>query len=237
MNHTTLFLTAAVSLGCVGSAARGQITLDINTNVQERLAGQLLSADGAPAPEPGDQIGAFFGELVIGVYDFTSAQADPRTFSIEVNGADDAFPDQPGPAVGQSITFQFFDSSRNLIDPNVEAVNDAGESVNVTFQGTLVPNIPGLPIDLTPSRDLDLRLLGEAEPGPGGGDGGGGGQTPTGNPDVDGDGRVTRTDAAMVLRVVVGSTRTLDPNTISRADVNGDGVVNTADAIEVLRSR
>ena len=231
--------TLATVFAAIAAAplAHAQIALDTNTSVQERIVGQLFSADGAPDPEPGDQIGAYFGDTVVGVFDFTSGQSDPRAFSIEVNGAEDGLPALVGPELGDRITFRFFDSSRNLIDPNVVALNDSGETVNVTFQGTLVPNIPGLPLDLTPSREFDLRLEGGATTDPGGGGGDGGDNQPQGNPDVDGDGEVTRADAALVLRVVVGSTRSVDENTLARADVNGDGVVSTADAIAVLKAR
>ena len=69
--------------------------------------------------------------------------------------------------------------------------------------------------------------------GPDGGDGGT--PTPSGDPDVDNNGKITREDAALVIRIVTGSGRGIDAATRGRADVNGDGQVTTADAIEVLR--
>ncbi|MBR3272095.1 MAG: dockerin type I repeat-containing protein [Clostridia bacterium] len=52
--------------------------------------------------------------------------------------------------------------------------------------------------------------------------------------DVDGENGVTKADALLVVRYVVGL-ETLTDEQKTRADVNGDGKVNALDAAAILR--
>ncbi len=218
------------------------------TNVRERIAGSLLSAPGAPAPAAGDQLLAFFNDTLIGVYTFTSDQEDPRAFELLLIGDDPNTEAVEGPTRGQPVQLRFFDASTNFVRTDVAALNEDGEVFNLTFQGQEVIAITDpdgnplpIPIDLTPRRTLDAVLGKSAS-----GSGGGGGAPSTGSPgagtggasfDVDGDGKVTRRDAAVVLRLVIGARRAVSDEEASRADVNGDGVVDTRDAVAILKSR
>lgn len=213
-------------LGAQGALA--QFTAPSPSPVRERLNGVLNSASGAPAPEAGDQLAVFAAERLIGLHTFTSGQSNNRSFSMLVFGDNPDTQAVEGPASGARMAFRFYDSSTNETRTDVGARNPQGESLNLTFQGELVIELPGVPLDLTPTREVNA-LLGVT----GGGGGGGSGI----NYDVDGDGAVTKRDAALVLRIVLGARRGVAADVIGRADVNGDGAVTTDDAIEVLRNR
>ncbi len=209
------------------------------TDIVQQLEGLLLSAEGAPAPEPGDQVAAFFGDQIIGVFTFVSGQADPRAWSMIIFGDDPNTQTKEGPASGEIITFRFFDISTNMTRLDVAPINAQGEIVNVPFEGEFTfrfpidfPGAPPFPGAPGPTRPFDL-ILGVAAPAPPPGSGGGG-QTPQGNPDVNGDGVVDKRDAALVLRVITGAMRGVTAAEAARADVNNDGVVNTRDVIAIL---
>lgn len=222
-------ITNAQSFGVVGSTSP----------IQERVAGSIVLAEGTPATEPGDEIGAFFNDQLVGAQTI-SAQA-PLSFSFIINGDDPSTTDViEGPALGQTVEFRYFDASRNAVVADVQPLNSLGEELNYTFAGQEVPDLPpgGFPIDLVPTASIDLRL-GTATTAPGNGntgngDGNNGAAQPAGL-DLNGDGRVTIKDAAVVLRIVAGST--LAGVTPAQADVNNDNTVSIADAILILRNR
>lgn len=228
--------------GCAigGGAALAQFDDSLPSSAYaELLSGRLIMGEGGVTPAAEDEIGVFFEDRLVGQTTLTESQATDMEYVVLVFGDDPTTSEAEGPAVGEPITFRFYDASTNTFITNVRVVNASGEPVNFTFQGgqSLPPEIP-LPPELRfPSRtEIDLRIGGGGTDGDGGGNGGGG-ETPTGDPDVDGDGVITRKDAAMVLRVVVGGGRLVDEATAARADVNGDGTVSTEDAIAVLRAR
>jgi len=236
-----LVLTMALLLLPATAAAQFNNTPVTDTGFAWILGGSIVRGDDAPPIEAGDQIGAFFDDTLIGFVTLTQGQASSSTYSTLFTFGDNPGTTQvvEGPVVNQTITFQYYDASTNTTLTDLRALNASGEPINLAWQGGEVLSLPGLPLPpelLTPSNlDQNLRL--GAGSGDGDGDGNGGGGTTTGNPDVNNDGVVNREDAAMVLRVVVGGTRTLDEATVSRADVNGDGVVSTEDAIAILRIR
>ncbi|RMH25354.1 MAG: hypothetical protein D6693_08830 [Planctomycetota bacterium] len=211
------------------------------TNVVERLSGRVLSAEGAPVPEPGDQVAAFFGEQLLAVFTFTSTQTDPLAWDLLIFGDDETTQVKEGPSRGEAITFRFFDSSTNTVRQDVAPTNAQGEFVTVPFEGSEtfqfpfdIPGAPPFPDAPGPTVPFDLTL-GVAAPTPP--TTGGGGGPAGGDPDVNGDGRVDKHDAAVVMRVVIGAVRGVSSDEASRADVNGDGVVSTADAIAILSKR
>ncbi len=234
-----LVLTMASLLLPATAAGQFNNTPVTDTGFAWILGGSIVRGDDAPPIEAGDQIGAFFDGALIGFVTITQGQASASAYSSLITFGDNPGTTQvvEGPAVNQTITFQYYDASTNTTLTDLRALNGSGEPINLAWQGGEVLNLPGLPLPpelLTPSNlDQTLRLGGGSDDG--GGDNGGGGTT--GNPDVNNDGVVDREDAAMVLRVVVGGARTLDEATIARADVNGDGVVSTEDAIAILRIR
>ncbi len=225
----------------LGAPAAAQFSApNINSSFVERLMGTLMSAEGEPAPAEGDQIAVFFDGTLVGLHTFLLGQDDPREFNILVYGDDPETPAEEGPDVGQAITFRFFDESTNTTRTDVRPLNTQGEVINLTFQGEFTfqfpIEIPGAPpFPDAPSRTINARLGGPGSGGNGDGDGDGNGSG-GGNPDVNGDGNVTKEDAALVLRIMSGVTRGLSAATVSRADVNNDDVVNAADAIQVLRT-
>jgi len=235
----TIVLAVLAAMFIADSAA-AQLGAPLVTNTRIRYIGSLLLEPGEPQPEEGDQIGVFFGEQLIGRYTYTQGQADPVAFEVFASGDDPQTTAVEGPEFGDPVLFQFYDASTNFLRTDIVPVNSGGEVINVVFRGQVGIDIPiiNLPPELLfPTADppFDLRL--GVEPADNNGNNGGGGTpTPSGNPDVDNNGKVTREDAALVIRIVTGSGRGIDAATIGRADVNGDGRVTTADAIEVLRA-
>ena len=208
-----------------------------SSDVQWILSGDLTQGSGGPVFAVGDQIGVFFGETLIGVTELDPADVAAGRYSeLFVAGDDPETAVVEGPGQGAIIRFRYFDDSTNTVLTSVQALNSSGEAFNVAYAGgPFIPTPFPLPIPIGESATINLRVGAAGDDG--GGGGGGGGETPTtGDPDVDGDGRVTRKDAALVLRVVIGGTRTLPSATVSRADVNGDGTVSTNDAIAVFRA-
>ncbi len=233
----------ALIVALTGAHASAQFTgTDADTDFVERITGQVVSSEGEPTPESGDQVAVLFGESVVGLFTFSSQQDDPREFDVIIFGDDPDTTPVEGPQTGQSVQFQFFDLSTNMVRTDVAPINSANEVVNLTFQGdfvfTLPINVPGAPpFPGAPAREFNL-LLGADAPAPndgGGNGGGGGGGAAAPNPDVDGDGRVTRRDAAIVLRIIAGAQRAVPEGALARADVNGDGVISARDAIAILR--
>jgi len=234
--HRRLFWLMLVSLVCIQRVAWAQLDNPTESSILENLSGSVLSAPGAPIPEPGDQIAAVFGGEVVGLHVFLSSQSDPLAYSMDVFGDDPDTNPVEGPRRGQRIQFQYFDSSTNSVRSDVAVVNDAGEVVNIVFEGDVainfpidIPGVPQLPGGV--SRTLDILIGAQVDTG------GGAGVVSEGSFDVDGDGKVTKLDAAIILRLVTGARGNMDQAIISRADVNGDGVINTRDAIDLLRSR
>ncbi len=198
------------------------------SDVQERVTGEILPSDEGITPEPGDQIGAFFEDKLVGVFTITSSTAGE--FSFVVYGDDPGTAgDVEGPAFGAQAQFRFFDSSTNQTIP-MTVVNLAGENSLYVFQGSEAIDLPVvLPgFDLIPVQNINLRIGAVEAPG---GDGGGGADA--GKYDVNADGRIDTADAAAVLRVVTRATS----DHADRADVDGNGVVNTRDAVAVLQAR
>jgi hypothetical protein len=229
-------LGALIGGACLAPGAAAQFDPPLPSNAREIIAGEVLPGDAGVTPEPGDEIGALFEEVVIGRFVFTSTQDQPDAFEIELFGDDPNTGEVEGPEFGDPIEFQFYDSSTNTF-LSMDVLNEQGEVINPTFRGEVFPDIPGLPIDLAPRRGLDLRIGGgvdddDDDGGDGGGGGGGGG-----DPDVNQDGRIDKKDAAIVLQVVLGGARILSEDLIRRSDVNGDGSVTTADAAAILRKR
>ena len=227
-----MILRAVVAIAVVAWAsgsALAQFNTPVSTNVREKIVGTFVTGDSGLTPEGGDQIGAFAKDKVIGVFQYDSG-AD-GSFSVTTFGDDPATQEKEGPAVGDKVTFKFYDSSTNsTVDLSV--LNAKGEKVNLTFQGQDLPPLPiSLPgFDLTPSREFDLTPGSTGGSGSGGGTDGGTGA----NYDINGDGRIDSQDAALVLRAVMGVGSSGDG---IDGDVNGDGAITTADAIEILRHK
>lgn len=240
------FTIVSVAACCAAPAAFAQFD-DVQpaTDYVESISGQLLSAEGAPTVEPGDQVATYFGDQIIGVYTFSSTQPDPREWDMIIYGDDpDTGTVKEGPAFGDPITFRFYDSSTNTIRQDVAPTNAGGEVITVVFEGELtfqlpinIPGAPPFPGAPGPSIPFDLTLGIAAPNPPTNGGGNGGGETPTGNPDVNGDGVIDKMDAALVLRIQSGAFRGVSAEEAGRADVNGDGVVNTRDAIAIMSKR
>jgi len=223
------------ALGSVGAAAlwigvTGDFDTPASTNVREKIVGKIIAGTTTITPESGDQIGAFVKTRLVGMYPFSASTAD---FAIVIYGDMEETAEVDGAKKNERVTFKFFDSSTNTEQP-LQVVNEAGETVNLTYQGQVVPPIelPGL--DLTPTRPFDLRPGTDGSGGDGGNGGGGDGGS-TVSYDVDGDGKVTIEDAAFVLRIVVGAATAESAK--GEPDVDGDDKVTTKDAIAILRNR
>ncbi len=192
-----------VLAGALVPAATGQISEPGQTTVRERIVGQVVAAANTPEPAAGDMIGAFFDtNKVCGRFVFTGTTVS-RNFNILIYGdVASTSTVKEGPSRNQRVTFQFYDASANALLPMTVLTKPGGEVFNYTYQGAEVPPIPiELPgLDLTPSRDLDLRIGSSGGDG-GGGDGGGGN---TNRYDINGDGKVTIEDASLILRQVSG---------------------------------
>jgi hypothetical protein len=210
--------------------ALAQFGVPSTTDVKERIAGTFVEATGAPTPAAGDQIAAFYGGEVVGRF-VVETDAN-REFEVIVYGDDPDTSLVEGPRRNQRVTFKYYDASSNqTID--LEVLNTSGELFNFSYQGEEVPPLPvPLPgLDLTPTRNLDLRVAGSDGGGSGGDD-----DDPGVKYDVDADGKITTEDAAQILRILSGAS-IVSADVRKRADVNGDGKVTTADAVEVLRNR
>ncbi len=216
---------AASFVAVFAAAASAQFSPPASSIVRERIVGNVLTAAGAPDPEPGDQIGAFFGSTTIGLFEL--APGTGVAFEILLFGDDPDTAEVEGPDAGQGVQFRFFDRSSNTTRSDVRVETTEGETFNFTFQGVEVPDLGGfpIPIDLTPTRAFNLRL--GAQPATGGED------APAG--DVNADGKIDDKDAALVLRIISGAAFTLSADMIERADVNEDGLVDTVDAIAILQ--
>lgn len=227
-------LAALVAGAALCAPALAQFDVPASTSVRERITGNLLSAEGAPNPEPGDQIGAFTGDQIAGLFTFSSDSA--REFSVVIYGdVASTTGVVEGAKRNEAVTFRFYDLSANTARTDVVVETTNGERFNYRYAGEEVPPLDDLPIpiDLTPTRNLNLRV---GVTGNGGG-GGGGDDEPVNDFDVDGNGKVEVKDAALVLRIVTGATRGLSDEVIGRADVDGDQNVTTSDAIAILQFR
>ncbi|MCB9842139.1 MAG: hypothetical protein H6812_02655 [Phycisphaeraceae bacterium] len=216
-----------------------------STLVRERVVGIVISDEGFPVPEPGDQIGAFDGELLVGRFVFEAGGGDggdggdqpggealgDNEFSILVYGDNPSTEDRDGARQEAVITFKFFDSGTEVIT-NMRTQNNQGERAVYRYRGVEAPPIDILPIDLTPTRSFNLRLTDSA----GDGGGGGGGEGGEGY-DVNGDGVINDKDVVIVLRAISGAQITMSDGELAAADVNDDGLVNTQDAIAIMRNK
>lgn len=220
--------SAAVVLLALASPALAQFGTPASTPIAERLAGKLLSAEGAPTVAAGDQLGAFFNNQLVGLATFASTD---NAFSFKIYGDVASTTAVEGPREGQAVTFRFYDASTNSTRTDLRVENLEGEPFSYRYAGTEGAPV-GLPIDLTPTRTLNIKIGATST-----GGGGNGGGTPTNKYDVDASGKVDTADAAMVLRIVTGGARGVSDETRARADVTGDRKVDTADAIEIMRNR
>jgi hypothetical protein len=222
-------ISGMLAAACIVSPAMAQFGVPGSTNVKEKLVGKLLSAEGAPIPGASDQVAAFFGDKLVGAFTFSDSNTD---YVMTIYGDDPNTAAVEGPAAGAKIDFRFFDASANATRNDVIVENLDGEKFNYRYGGELstIPDGLPIPIDLTPTRNLNLRV-GATDSGNGG----------TGDDrekyDVDGNGVIDEADAAMVLRMVIGARRGLSDDELAAADVNGDSRVDTNDAIAVMQNR
>lgn len=221
---------ATLTALAIATPAFAQFGVPSTTSVRERITGQFVESTGAPTPAAGDQFGAFYGNEPVGR--FVVETDGNRDFELIIYGDDPDTSLVEGPRRNQRVTFKFYDASSNQVI-DLDVLNTSGELFNFSYQGEDIPPLPvPLPgLDLTPTRNLDLRVAGSD-----GGGSGGGSTDPGVKYDVDGNGKITIDDAAQILRLVSGSS-VVTADVRKRADVNGDGKVTTADAIEVLRNR
>ncbi len=254
LTRTIMLLT----LLFLGADALAQFGTPGSTQFRERLVGELRAGADNIVPEGGDQIGAFFQDEIVGLFVYTNTSRD---FSLTIFGDNPETEAVEGPARNQGVQFRFFDGSTNQ-SLDLTLLNQQGEAFNYGYQGVEVFEVPGLPIDLTPTRQFDLRV---GAPGNGGGDGGGdGGGAAGGGTDINGDGRTDVRDAAVILRALGGAVRpgsrsfidlgimVTDPRRtnseagvieltadalLARSDVNNDGSVTSRDAVLVLQAR
>ncbi len=230
--HAGAIAAAMFALSLGAQQASAQFGVPSPTNFKERITGEFVETESAPAPEAGDQIGAFYQNQVIGRFVFEEDSG--RNFEILLYGDELTTATIEGPRKGQAVEFRLYDSSANA-SITLDVLNNRGERFNFTFQGEEVPplpiNLPGL--DLTPTRGFDLRV----STGDDGGNGGGGDDDSGIRYDVNNDGKVNNDDVVIILRLVSGGTSVVPSAQRTKADVNGDGAVTTADAIEVMRNR
>lgn len=239
MNRTALHAILAAALLLPAAHAIAQFGEPGASPVREKVVGQVIvdeSDDSAVVPEAGDQIGAFYEDQLVGKFTF-SGDTSTFDFSITIFGDNPETQDNTEGAVfGEFVSFKFFDSSTN-VTLEMTAVNLNGEDSNYIYQGEEVPPLPiELPgLDITPTQNLDLRILGEDESGGGGGNGDGDGSA---GPDLDvnGDGKVDDFDVAAVLTVVSGNPLA-GGAFAGNADVNGDDVVSIDDAVMIMRNK
>lgn len=220
----------ALHVLALAPAALAQFAEPSPTSFKEKIVGQVVALTGTPDPAAGDMIGAFYDtNKLCGRFVFTGT-ATTRAFDITLNGdVASTAAVKEGPTRGQRVTFQFYDASANTTLP-MTVLTTAGEVFNLTFQGADVPPIP-VPIDLTPSRDFNLRIGSTS----GGGDGNGNGNgNNTNRYDVNADGKIDQMDAAVILRAVTGgnaqapSTRTSTNTTVTtNTTTQGTGATST----------
>lgn len=231
--------------------ACAQFGVPASTPIRERVVGVVISDEGFPVPEAGDQIGAFDGDLLVGRFVFEAGGGDggegegdggvpggdddlgENEFSIMVFGDNPATPEKDGARQEASITFKFFDAGTE-VETTMRVQNGAGERAVYRYRGTEVPPIDILPIDLTRTRSFNLRLTEGGDDGNGGGGGGGGDGADF---DVNNDGAINDKDVVIVLRAVSGAQMTMTDDELAAADVTGDGLINTQDAIAIMRNR
>lgn len=221
-----VLVALALVLGWLAPQASAQFGTPGSTDIRQRMVGVVVSGEGDPEPQGGDQIAAIFNNEVVGLFVFEGVDPDPD-FNIVIFGDDPETEIVEGPRFGQQVTFRYFQSSTsNTI--NMTPVNASGQDSTYFFQGEALPDFPViLPgFDLTPVRQLDLRF--------GSGGGGAGVGEDQARFDVNGDGRIDQRDVALVLSVVIGNTT--EQGMVSAADINGDGVVSTQDGIAIMRA-
>lgn len=231
----------------IADVACAQFGVPASTPIRERVVGVVNSDEGQPTPEPGDQIGAFDGDLLVGRFVFEDGSGGEggeggapgsdddlgeNEFSILVFGDNPATPEKDGARQEASITFKFFDAGTEVVT-TMRVENASGERAVYRYRGQEVPPIDILPIDLTPTRSFNLRLSDGGDDGNGGGGGGGDGA----DFDVNGDGVINDKDVVIVLRAVSGAQITMTDEQLAAADVNGDNLINTQDAIAIMRNR
>lgn len=229
MSHRQILASATLVL-TAAALASGEFGTPASTAVREKLVGRMLVADGVPAIAANDEVGVFFKNRLVGAFVFTGSSVE---FSMIIYGDDPTTTEVEGPKAGEKVEFRFFDASTNETRKDVRVENLEGEPFNYRYGGELNPFPDGLPIpiDLTPTREVNLRV-GATQ---GGGGGGGGGDTA--KYDVNGDGRIDQADVAMVLRMVIGASRGMSQDQITAADVTGDGRVDSNDAIAIMQNR
>lgn len=235
-------VSGVVAIGACSAPALAQFDEPVPTDWVSRIVGVITSESGAPVIDSQDEVAAIFNGEVIGLQRFSQPASGPVPIDFRIHGDDPATPEKEGPSVGEVVTFQFFDSSTGMIRSNVLAVNLQGEVSVFTFRGDNIDlDLPGAPLPedfLIPVQEFDLRLTAQDNStGDGGGGGEGGGGTGQGNPDVNADGAIDKRDVALVLRVVVGNTRSVTSAQRARADVNNDGRVTSEDAVLVFRAK
>lgn len=220
----------AAFVAAMASPAMAQFGTPGSTPVREKIVGNLVSAEGAPTPGANDQVGVFFANNLVGAYTFPDTST---SFTLTIFGDNPATEAVEGPKAGERVEFRYFDASANATRTDLRVENLTGEAFNYRYAGENNPIPDGLPIpiDLTPTRNLNIRI------GATNNSGGGGAGGDREKYDVDGNGKIDSADAAMVLRLVIGGGRGLSDAVIEAADVNDDSVVNTRDAIEILRQR
>lgn len=227
LSRSAMVLTVLMlALGVAAPGAMAQFASPGTTDIRHRVVGEVISGEGDPVPQGGDQIAAFFNNEVVGLYVFEGVNPEPG-FSIVIYGDNPETEEVEGPEFGQQVTFRYFQSSTsNTI--NMTPVNTAGQDSTYIYQGETLMDFPViLPgFDLTPVRELNLRF--------GSGGGGVGVGEDSAVYDVNGDGRIDKRDVSLVLSVVIGNTTSAE--IVSRADVNGDGIINTQDGIAVMRA-
>ena len=127
--------TAALTL--VALALLGDFDTPASTNVREKIVGSIVAGTPAITPASGDQIGAFAGTKLVGMFAFTSASPD---FSITIYGDIPSTAEVEGAKQNERIRFRFFDDSTNT-EQTLQVVNSGGEAVNLTYRGQELPPI------------------------------------------------------------------------------------------------
>lgn len=127
---------------------------------------------------------------------------------------------------GNILFFHYQKKDGGNIYELVESDQANANRVELPFQGG------GFPFPNIVERDMFIGQLVSSGGGNGSNGGGGGSQRTY---DVNGDGKVTKEDAALAARIKAGVTRGLPDSQISAADVNNDGVVDLQDIMDIMR--